>query len=367
MDIKTFIACVRLLKPGISVLIKGDHGIGKSQLVRRIARDIATDMGVKPEDFPVVDRRLSQMSEGDMIGLPSQDGRTTTFLPMDWFMSCVEAPKLLFLDEGNRGSQEVLQASFQIALDRELNGHGLNANSRVFMAINADETKYQVNPLDPAFIDRWFVVDLEPSREEWLEWAKDFTPDGGCVHKFITDFLEISPLMMDPSGNEGPTEKDTSRRSWDRYSQAFTDNKMYDWDLKDEAKYNLIIAFSAGFLGKPAAAAFCDYLKNMERHLTAEDVLNEYDKNFTRIEALSQGEVNGVNNSLTEWMCNNTLTDTQAKNFGKWYEYHPAEISTGLWQQIAMHPGSTTVNIKLMHKYVAAATLRGVNAAAKTP
>jgi hypothetical protein len=364
MDIKTFFACARALPPHISILVKGDHGIGKSQIVRKLARLLALDMGISPADYEVVDRRLSQMSEGDMIGLPSQDGKTTRFLPMDWFMQCVEKACMLFLDEGNRGSQEVLQASFQIALDLELNGHRLNPKSRVVMAINADETKYQVNPMDPAFIDRWFIVDLQPTKEEWQEWALDHSPEGGCIHKHVTDFMVASQFkFLDPSYNEGPSEKDTSRRSWDRFSQCYTTQKFDQLDLTDQGNLTFLTAFATGFLGQPSAAAFVDFVKAIEKHLTAEDVLNNFDKiGQARLDNLSQGELNGVNNHLTEWMCANTLTDAQAQNFGKWVQFAPAEISCGLWQAIAMHPGQTTVNIKLFHKYVSPYILKGVNA-----
>lgn len=371
MNIATLVECVRRLPPGISVLIKGDHGIGKSMIVRMIARVLKNDMIAKGllapgSDYPVVDRRLSQMSEGDMIGLPSQDGKTTRFLPMDWFMECVESPCLLFLDEGNRGSQEVLQASFQIALDLELNGHHLNPLSRVMMAINADETKYQVNPMDPAFIDRWWICDLQPTFDEWMTWALDQTPEGGCVHKHITDFLTVSRLMLDPSYNEGPSEKDTSRRSWARFSQCYVENKLFDLDLTNEANKTFLTHFAEGFLGKPVAGAFLTYVCTIERHISALDILDNFENVTDRIEALSQGEVNGVNNKIVEWVCENVLTTDQCKRLGKWFECQPAEISCGLWQQIAMHPGKTTVNIKLMHKYIAPFILMGVNNTTKT-
>src|SRR4051812_23021454 len=102
--------------PEHSVLLRGDHGIGKSQIVRQLALQISKLEGMP---FPVIDRRVSQMTEGDMIGLPkiveSKAGnQQTTFAPPDWFMQAVERPALLFLDEINRGDQSILQACFQV-------------------------------------------------------------------------------------------------------------------------------------------------------------------------------------------------------------------------------------------------------------
>ena len=72
------------------VLIRGRHGVGKSEIVYQTAAAIA---------MPVVERRASQMTEGDLVGLPSTDGNTTSFNPPDWFKTACEQPVVLFLDE----------------------------------------------------------------------------------------------------------------------------------------------------------------------------------------------------------------------------------------------------------------------------
>ena len=43
------------------ILIRGRHGIGKSTIVYQIAEQ---------RGLPVVERRASQMTEGDLLGLP---------------------------------------------------------------------------------------------------------------------------------------------------------------------------------------------------------------------------------------------------------------------------------------------------------
>ena len=77
VDFKTFtqvaplVAAVR--KP---ILLRGRHGVGKSCVVYQTA----SAMGL-----PVVERRASQMTEGDLVGLPVIDGECTRFNPPDWF------------------------------------------------------------------------------------------------------------------------------------------------------------------------------------------------------------------------------------------------------------------------------------------
>ena len=127
MDIKTFNNIAPRLPAEIAVLIQGPTGIGKSYLVKDIAAGL---------ELPVVDRRLSQMSEGDMVGLPELVEGTTRFCPPDWYARACREPVVLFMDELNRATPEVIQAAFQIVLDRELNGHQLHPDTRVFAAVN---------------------------------------------------------------------------------------------------------------------------------------------------------------------------------------------------------------------------------------
>ena len=50
-----------LVNSKLPVLLRGRHGIGKSQVVFQLGEQL---------DLPVIDRRASQMTEGDLLGLP---------------------------------------------------------------------------------------------------------------------------------------------------------------------------------------------------------------------------------------------------------------------------------------------------------
>mgnify|MGYP003338804908 CR=1 FL=1 len=97
MQVRTFLKVAPLLPRETSVLLRGAHGIGKSQVVRQVAKGFG---------LQVTDRRLSQMSEGDMIGLPSTDGEVTRFNPPSWYKEACDRPMCLFLDELNRADRK---------------------------------------------------------------------------------------------------------------------------------------------------------------------------------------------------------------------------------------------------------------------
>ena len=61
-DFATFLSTVpAILDARLPVLVRGRHGVGKSEVVYMIA---------KQRGLPVVERRASQMTEGDLLGLP---------------------------------------------------------------------------------------------------------------------------------------------------------------------------------------------------------------------------------------------------------------------------------------------------------
>ena len=63
------------------VLLRGRHGIGKSSVVYQYATSVG---------LPVVERRASQMTEGDLLGLPKVDDDVTSFCPPDWFATACD-------------------------------------------------------------------------------------------------------------------------------------------------------------------------------------------------------------------------------------------------------------------------------------
>lgn len=145
MTINKFVEMAKLLPEDISVLIRGDHGIGKSEIVSQLADYFREkEFGNDKDAFPLIDRRMSQMSEGDVIGLPIMDGITTTFCPPNWYQMACDRPVMLFLDEINRATHEVLQSCFQIILSRELNGRRLHPQTRVMAAVNTGAS-YVIN------------------------------------------------------------------------------------------------------------------------------------------------------------------------------------------------------------------------------
>ena len=107
-----------------SVLIRGRHGIGKSWVAYQTASGLAWD-GTKTRpikdgetSLPVVEIRASQMTEGDLLGLPSPHDvnvngeQAASLRPFAWLVKACTEPVVLFLDEVDRATTEVRQGFF---------------------------------------------------------------------------------------------------------------------------------------------------------------------------------------------------------------------------------------------------------------
>lgn len=337
MSIKNFLRVGKLLPATSSVLIRGDHGIGKSQVIRQLATSLGFDI---TEDL--IDRRCSQMTEGDMIGLPSTDGETTRFNPPDWFKSACKQPKIVFLDEINRATPEVMQAAFQIVLDRELNGHRLHPESRVYAAVNT-AASYNVNEMDPALLDRFWVIDVHPNLEDFITWGRS-----ECAHvdpavkqvkeknggyncaPLVTDFIHDNERWLDPPKNVDMREPQVSRRSWERVGDALAINNLLDTP-EDPDFYSICV----GYLGAEASQAFVSYAKMQDKMVSAKDVVDNFDKNERRIKRLTQENTTGLIDKVAEYVkSKKKLTERRKQNLVKFVETLPDELKMNIWSKL---------------------------------
>ena len=340
---------VPLLPARVSVLFRGQHGIGKSQIVRQLAEVIAEKEGIN--DFEVIDRRLSQMSEGDVIGLPSTDGQVTRFNPPDWYKRACDKPCLLFLDELNRATLEVMQAAFQIALDGELNGWKLHEQSRVFSAVNSS-AEYTVNEIDPALLDRFWVCDLKPTAADWREWAERRPADkGGPLDESILAFFRQpeNEVWLDPSHTGEAGHVDTSRRSWERLNDALVKNKIID--QPDDPKF---YPLCLGFVGVEATIKFHAFAKSMDRQVSGEQIINDWKKVEKRVKKFTINDQNAAIEAVAAFALANykAFTDKQALNVKAFMETLPDELKLGLWTAITKTGTEHLELTKSLHKHV---------------
>jgi|SRR5581483_1162343 len=356
MSMTTFKETAALLPARRSVLLRADHGRGKSQSVRQVSaiiRKQLLEQGlIKEGGYQVIDRRLGQMSEGDLIGLPSTDGRVTRFNPPDWYMMACDEPHVIFLDELNRGTTEVMQASFQIVLDHELNGHKLHPLSRVYAAINTG-AQYQVNEIDPALLSRLAVVDLMVTPAEFCSWARNTDPEqGGNLHYFIPDFVEQRDIWLYPAKGADPNTQQPSPRGWEFVNESLVAAGLSEKPL-DPRFWNIVRVF----VGNDAASAFRDYCKNIDTNLTGEDLVDRFHTASVKakFDKQSHEKRNGLIEKVSDHVFKNveTLSEQQGKNITAIMRELGEEHRISLWSKLTAHGIDKIGLAKSIHKYCA--------------
>jgi len=327
VDFATFTQIVKhvtdVRKP---VMLRGRHGIGKSTVVYQFAKQIG---------MPVVERRASQMTEGDLVGLPIIHENSTTFNPPDWYKEACDKPVVLFLDEVDRATLEVRQGIFELTDSRKLNGHVLHEDTVVFAAINGGDhgAQYQVGEMDPAELDRWTVFDVEPSVEDWLGWAKD---EG--ISEITWDFINQNRAHLEHLDDFEPNKVYPSRRSWERLDGCLNNANLLG--EHSPTLYNL----SAAFVGFEAAVAFSDFVKNYDRQVTVEDILVKGD--FSKVSDFGINDhtalidkFEGADSFKEE------LPQKQINNLARYFVMLPSEVAMKLWSVLGNGALNNTIKL----------------------
>jgi len=308
------------------VLLRGRHGIGKSTVVYQFA----DKMGL-----PVVERRASQMTEGDLVGLPTIEDNSTRFNPPDWFKTACDKPVVLFLDEVDRATIEVRQGIFELTDSRKLNGHTLHEDTLVFAAVNGGEhgSQYQVGEMDPAELDRWTVFDVEPSVEDWLAWAKDTG-----ISDITWDFINQNRAHLEHSDDFEPNKVYPSRRSWERL-----DGCLQNANLLEEASPALYTLTSA-FVGFEAAVTFNDFVQNYDRQVTVEDILVHGKLNM--VADFGINDHTALIDKFEAAECfKEELEQDKIDNLARYFITLPSEVAMKLWSVLGNGEINNTIKL----------------------
>lgn len=347
------------LSPEVTLCVRGRHAVGKSQGVYQIAEKIFDDYykseaweAIKDHEdlpwelkghtyekgIPVIERRLSQMTEGDIVGLPKMTERSrtgtsaTSFKPCDWLLDACEFPVMLFLDERNRALEGVKQAVFQLTDSKAFYGHRLHERTRIIVAENVGDA-YTVQACDPAEVSRCATIRLEPTVEEWLDYAKT------RAHEFLIDFIrEHGQSALEHTGTFEPNHKYQDRRSWMKLDAELQASNLYE-------EYNhTFYIMACSMVGVAVGSQFANYVKNRDRSVSAKDILADWDKAHKRLRGGTKKQipskdyiacVNKVGDYLERvYEKGNNINDDEIINIAKFVYDIPAEGRISLWSKI---------------------------------
>lgn len=195
-----------------AVLLEGPTGVGKSEIVRRVA----SDLGIATT---ILD--LSLLEPPDLVGLPVvKDGRTAYALP---HVLPRDGAGILMLEELNRAERYIQQPALQLLSARRLHEYELPEGWVCVATVNPQTADYHVTALDKALRARFLQVSVRADRASWLAWAQ--TRD---MHPGILALAHAHERLLD----------DVPPRTWTYASellQAFTPAELEDGALLRDA------------------------------------------------------------------------------------------------------------------------------------
>jgi len=293
---------ILIAKARYPILLRGSHGIGKSMLAYQLGKVFGLE---------IIEKRLSQMSEGDFLGIPfkHEDGYTKTS-PMYWLWRASNEPVVLFLDEIDRADRQLRQAAFQLMDSRMIDGVNLHPDTIIIGAINGGihGRHYMVQPMDPAELSRYSVIDLEPTQNEWFEWAKE-----NNIATTIVSFISSNPTALEHFGDFEQDNVYPCRRSWERFSKVLTTSNI---NLYDVSKQNLIYNIGKCYVGVKTSTSFISFLKNKSFDININDLLNgNMKKHFKK---LTHSQINEIFFKLENGeQLKTKLKDEELKKFNR--------------------------------------------------
>lgn len=224
------------------LLILGESGIGKSQIVEAFA---------KKEKMFFVKFDLSNVDSTTFNGLmiTTNNGDDITHyhtIPSFIKRLKTEAQKgskaLIFLDEINRSSYETRNAVFKLVINNEwgVDSTKLSENIFVVAAMNPNNSDYgDTEDLDTALKKRFISIEYVPDVKDWLRYAKK-----AKIHPNVTKILNFNRDLFVYNDPENKTGLDP--RSWEDLSYAlYAADELYPKDLK--VTYNILEMYAPYF------------------------------------------------------------------------------------------------------------------------
>ena len=248
-ELKQFLSI--MIESNEAIFIWGPPGVGKSSIVKQLAQE---------RQLELIDLRATLLDPVDLRGVPIPATEETIWLRPSFLPK--HGRGILFLDELNSAPPAVQAACYQLVLDRRVGEHELPPNWVIIAAGNR-EGEGVVFRMPAPLANRFIHVELEPSLEDWVEWAL-----GNDICEEVIAFLRFRPDLLfkfDPthfSEKAFPTP-----RSWEKVSKILALTKQ------NSVLKELLFEAVRGCVGEGPAVEFCSFLRLYQNIPTFEEIL----------------------------------------------------------------------------------------------
>ena len=253
--------------------IKGTMGIGKSDIIKAVAKTIAEEKkmefvenGWEEGKFGLIDSRLSQYEPTDLRGIPVPDlknGTTNWLKPTT--MPRGNSHGIWFFDELNLANPSVQAAAYQIIRDRKIDDIEIPEGWLIISAGNGTEDKANIFDMPAPLCNRFTHLTLrKPTPDEWIAWATQ-----NNIHPDVISFINFKGEYLHNFDPEKSQDAFGTPRSWEMGSN----NLKVKLNLNEKEEKMLL----ASCVGDGVATEFIAYRK-MQEKLNIDKILAEPEK-----------------------------------------------------------------------------------------
>ena len=246
---------------GKPFFIAGEPGVSKSVSIKQLAQKQAQKMGriyavwndldtatrealvqrtpeadaERKKYYILMDIRTNLLSKEDATGIPDVMNTLeyTKYRPMIWihYATFPGTAGMLFFDEMNQGTEDVLKSLMQLFLDRQI-GDNKIADGWAIAAAGNVGSKFNNSEIPIALRQRARMLGMTITSKEWTEYAKSVGIDDLIIafvnsgFKRMPDGSESNPYLVQETSLEGKQmEGGASPRSIEEFSKVYT--KIY--------------------------------------------------------------------------------------------------------------------------------------------
>jgi len=244
-----------LAKTRLPVFLWGPPGIGKSAIVREIARD---------RGIPCTDLRLTLLDPTDLRGIPVLKEDAAVWTPPVFLPRSGEG--ILFLDELNAAPPAIQASAYQLVLDRRVGEYVLPDGWAIVAAGNRESDRAVAFRMPTPLRNRFLHLDLEPNLDDWKKWAVE-----SGIHPSVIGFLNFRPGLLSTFGADFAAQAFATPRTWE-YASILLGSGLTD----EELRLSL-----GGVVGYETAAEFWAFLElsrtipSVDEILAGKDIVPE--------------------------------------------------------------------------------------------
>lgn len=252
-------AVLKAISAGLAPLLLGQPGAGKSDMMKKIAKDL---------NLELIDIRLAQCEPTDLLGFPSMNHNTgkASYMPMDIFpLENDKLPEgksgwLMFLDELPNANTHVQLAAYRLILDREVGNNKLHPAVKIVAAGNREIDECFVQPMPKALKSRMVHLEVELNANDWIDYAIKADLDYR-----VTSFIAFDKTKLHTEYADSDEATYACPRTWE-FTSRLIDGET---NLSSPVMRNLL----NGTISSATTSEFLAYVKYFDKLPTYEEVV----------------------------------------------------------------------------------------------